>query len=67
MYKVILYGFSLHKMNYILLINGSKGLSQGTYFFRIGFHILISDKNLLETQHLLLVQVFGSTNFVFEY
>ena len=54
-------------MNSILLINGSKGLSQGTYFFRIGFHILISDKNLLETQHLLLVQVFGSTNFVFEY
>ena len=54
MYKVILYGFSLHKMNYILLINGSKGLSHDTYFFIItGFHILILDKN--QTYHYLFI------------
>ena len=49
-YRVLLYRFSLCETDYILLINGLKDLSQDTYFFTTGFHILFSDKMLPETQ-----------------
>lgn len=49
MYKVILYDFCLCEADYVLLIDGSKGLSQGAWFFITGFHILMLHKNLVET------------------
>ena len=52
-------------MKYTLLTSCLKGLSQDTYFFITGFHILILHKNLPKTKHLFCLLGFGSTNFIF--
>ena len=59
--------FFLRETNYILLINGSKGLLRGTYFFIIVSISSFCTKIYLKFNIYFCLPSFESTNFVFEY